>query len=272
MAVDLKGAVACVTGAGRGIGAATAERLVTAGAHVVLGDIDRPAVDAVADALGPQATATHLDVTDPSSFAAFIATARDVGPISVLVNNAGVQRTGTFIDQQLDGQLREIAINLGGPMIGMRLVLEEMVERNEGHIVNVSSMAGKITVPGAAVYSASKFGVAALSRAVRAELRGTKVTVTTVFPAAVRTDLTAGLDIRGVPQSSPTSVAKAIVASCRHPRPDITVPSWVGAAGAAEHLLPEPIGELVKRAAGTQRRITADNDASRSYQERTARS
>jgi len=272
VAILLPGAVACVTGGGRGIGRATAAALVAAGARVVIGDLDTDLAQQVAAELGPRASAAHLDVAAPDSFADFLETARRVGPVDLLVNNAGIQRTGSFLEQSLEGQLREIAINLGGVLIGMRLVLPDMVERARGHVVNVSSMAGKMTVPGAAVYSASKFGVASLSRAVRSELAGTPVTVTTVLPAAVATDLTAGLDIRGVPTSSPDEVAEAIVASCRHGRPEVTIPGWLGPVGLVEQGLPEGLGERIKRAVGAQERITAQNDQTRAYQARTARS
>ncbi len=269
--VPLDGAVVCVTGAARGIGAATARRFLRAGARVVLGDIDQDELDEFVSTLGDRAIATRLDVADPTSFSEFIELARSLGPVDVLVNNAGIQRTGTFVEQSLDGQLRELAINLGGPMTGMRLVMDEMLARGHGHIVNVSSMAGKVTVPGAAVYSASKFGVASLSRAVRAEITGSGVTITTVMPAAVRTDLSAGLDIAGIPQSSPDSVAKAIVASCRHRRHEVTIPGGLGVVAATE-ALPEPIGEALKRIVGAQRRLASNTDEGRRYQERVARS
>jgi len=239
---------------------------------VVIGDIDADEVASTAEALGPAVRGVQLDVTDPDSYGRFLEFARSAGPLDVLVNNAGIQRTGAFVDQDLAGQLREIAIDLGGVVIGMRLVLPEMVERRRGHIVNVSSMAGKMTVPGAAVYTAAKFGVAALSRSVRSELAGSGVSVTTVFPAAVRTDLTDGLDIRGVPTSSPDDVAEAIAASCRHGRAEVTVPGWLAPVAFAEQVLPESVAELAKRTVGAQRRLTVDNERTRAYQERTARS
>jgi NAD(P)-dependent dehydrogenase (short-subunit alcohol dehydrogenase family) len=271
-ALPLRDAVVCVTGAARGIGRATAAQFVAAGARVVIGDIDADEAAEVAADLGPQVRSSALDVTDPESFGAFVDVARAWGPIQVLVNNAGIQRTGAFIDQDLPGQLRELSIDLGGVVIGTRLVLPEMVAAGSGHVVNVSSMAGKMTVPGAAVYTAAKSGVVALSRTIRAELVGSGVSLTTVLPAAVRTDLTAGLDIRGVPTSSPSDVATAIVDSCRHRRGEVTVPSWVAPVGFVEQVLPEPIGEFVKRRVGAQRRLTVDNESTRAYQERTARS
>jgi len=272
MTIKLAGAVCCVTGGGRGIGAATAKALAKKGARVVIGDVDYEVALQVADAIGRQAVAVALDVADPQSFTAFIECARQIGPVDLLVNNAGIQRTGTFIEQSLLSQHREIAINLGGVISGMRLVLPEMLERNYGHIVNIASMAGKMVVPGAAVYTASKFGVASLSRAVRAEIAPSKVTITTILPSAVQTELTAGLDIRGVPKCTPDEVAKEIIASCKHGRNEVTLPKWLAPVGAIEQALPERTGSFIKRVAGAQKRITATNENSRAYQDRTSRS
>ncbi len=142
MAIKLDGVVACVTGGGRGIGKATAEALARSGATVVIGDLDLACAQEVADGIGLRAMALHLDVADPASFAAFIAEAERLGPIDLLVNNAGIMRTGAFCDQSPETQMREIAINLGGVVTGMRLVLQGMRESKRGYIVNVASMAG----------------------------------------------------------------------------------------------------------------------------------
>lgn len=271
MAIQLKCAIACVTGGGRGIGRATAEALAKRGARVVVGDLELEYAQQVAAAIGQQAMALRLDVGDPASFREYIEAAERLGPIALLVNNAGIMRTGPFAEQSLESQHREIAINLGGVVTGMRLVLPGMLARNRGHIVNVASMAGKMSVPGAAVYTATKFGVASLSRAVRSEIAGSRVTLTTILPAAVRTELTAGLDIQGVPTNSPADVAREILASCRHGRAEVTVPKFLGAIGALEQALPEKWGEFVKRAVGAQKRVATSNDRAKAYQERTSR-
>jgi len=270
MAIELRGALACVTGGGRGIGRATAEALAAHGARVVIGDLDLDCAREAAATIGKQAIAIALDVSNPQSFALFIERACREAPIDLLVNNAGIMRTGPFIEQGLETQHREIAINLGGVVNGMRLVLPGMLERRRGHIVNVASMAAKMSVPGAAVYSATKAAVASLSRAVRSEVAHTEVTITTVLPAAVRTELTAGLDIRGVPALTPAAVAREIVASCRHGRPEVTLPNWLAPVGTLEQALPERLVERVKRGVDAQRRVSASNDRSRAYQARTS--
>lgn len=271
MAIDLDGAVACVTGGARGIGRATAAALVARGARVVIGDLDVELATEVARDLGDRAAAHPLDVADPDSFASFVAAAERLGPIALLVNNAGIMRTGSFAAQTAGTQQREIAINLGGVVTGMRLVLPGMLARNRGHVVNVASLAGKLTVPGAAVYTATKFAVVSLSRAVRAELAGSRVTITTILPAAVRTELTAGLDTRMVPTLGPDDIAREIVASCRHTRREVALPRWAAPVGALEALMPEAIGHWIKRTLGAERRLSPDNAAARAYQDRTAR-
>src|SRR5512139_2734177 len=190
MAIELEGAIACVTGGGRGIGRATAAALAERGARVFIGDIDFATAEKAAAELGRNVHPVRLDVCDPASFADFLAAAEKLGPLALLVNNAGIMRTGSFVDQDLAGQHREMAINLGGVVNGMRLALVGMMERDHGHIVNVASMAGKMCVPGAAVYTATKSAVTALSRTVRSEIAGSAVTISTIMPAAVRTELT----------------------------------------------------------------------------------
>lgn len=272
MGIKLEGAVVCVTGAARGIGKATAEGLASRGARVVLGDIDEAEAAKVAKSIGNGSIAVKLDVADPKSFENFVAKAKELGTITLLVNNAGIQRTGRFIDQTLESQHREIAINLGGVINGMRLVLPDMLAHDYGHIVNVASMSAKMTLPGVAVYTASKFGVASLSRSVRSEIAGTNVSITTVMPSAVQTDLTAGLDIRGVPKSKPEEVAAEIIASCQHRKPEITVPRWLSPIAAVEEVLPEKVGTFLKKIAGAQNRLLHDTPQSRAYQERVNRS
>lgn len=265
MAIDLAGTVACVTGGARGIGRATAAALARHHARVFIGDLDADLAERTASELGGNVRALPLDVASDKSFQEFISAAESAGPIGLLVNNAGIMRTGLFDKQEPQSQQREIAINIGGVVTGMRLVLPGMLARNCGHIVNMASMAGKMSVPGAAVYSATKYAVVGLSRAVRAEIVGSSVTITTILPAAVDTELTAGLDTRGVPSVSPQIVAKAILDSCRHGQAEVALPSWVLPVGLLEEALPERLSAMVKRAVGAQGRVTVENPQRTSY-------
>lgn len=246
--IDVRGARVCITGGARGIGRAAAEELIARGARVWIGDRDLPAAEQTAAEIG--ATAHMLDVTDVDSFRDFLAAAEADGPIDMLVNNAGIQLMGGFADQDLAAAQRELAVNLGAVLTGVHLVLPGMRLRRRGHIVNIASMAGKITTPGIATYCASKFGVVAFSRALRAELAGSGVTVTTVLPAATHTDLTSGVRLRLQPTLTPRQVATAIADSARHGRGEVTVPRWLAPMGLVEELIPAPVLWSLKRFVG----------------------
>ncbi|BAD56812.1 SDR family oxidoreductase [Nocardia farcinica] len=264
--IELRGATVCVTGGARGIGRATAEALVARGARVWIGDRDEAEAARTAAAIG--AHAHPLDVTEEASFRAFLAAAGADGPIDMLVNNAGVMRLGGFADQDLRALHGELDVNLGAVVTGMHLVLPGMLLRRRGHIVNVASMAGRITTPGIATYCASKFGVVALSRAVRAEIAGSGVTVTTVLPAATRTELTSGVMLRLQPTLEPRQVAAAIVGSARRGDGEITVPRWLAPVTLAEELLPAPVLGWLKRVVGGSRYGAYDAGERAAYLER----
>ena len=168
----LAGETAAITGAARGIGRATAEALLAQGMKVAIGDVDYGQAAKTASELGPSAVALPLDVTERASFSAFLDGAeQQLGPIDVLVNNAGIMQIGRFIDEDDLTARRMIDINLHGVILGMKLALERMIPRNRGHIVNISSQAGKYGAPGGATYSATKHAVVGLTEAVRGELR-----------------------------------------------------------------------------------------------------
>ncbi|MBO0680912.1 SDR family NAD(P)-dependent oxidoreductase [Mycolicibacterium sp. S2-37] len=242
--IDLDGAVACVTGGARGIGRATAAELVRRGARVWIGDIDTEEVDRASREIGSRGM--YLDVTDAASVSAFHQAASGDGPPAMLVNNAGIQLMGAFTDQRVELYHREVAVNLVGVINGMHAFLPGMLDRDHGHIVNVASMAAKVTTPGISVYSATKYAVAALSRAVRAEIASSAVTLSTVLPTAVHTELTAGVALDWLPTRQPEHIATAIADSARHTRREVTVPRWLGVVGLLEEAVPEPLLHRVK--------------------------
>lgn len=265
--IDLRGARVGVTGGARGIGRATAAALAARGAIVTIGDIDLDVARSTAKAIGVKAH--HLDVTDEASFRDFLLASAEGGDIDMLVNNAGIQLMGRFVENSLDALHRELAINLGAVVTGTRLVLPHMIARGRGHVVNVSSMAGKVSTPGMATYCASKFGVVALSRAIRAELTGTGVTLTTVMPAATHTDLTSGVTLRLQPTLEPEDVAHAIVASVHHCRPEVTVPRWLAPMGLVEQGVPENLLLGAKRLVGGREPGAFDPGQRKAYLDRT---
>jgi NADP-dependent 3-hydroxy acid dehydrogenase YdfG len=245
--IDLAGAVVCVTGGARGIGRATAEVLAQRGAKVWIGDVDADEAAHTAHEIG--ARATHLDVTDDASVAAFHCAASADGPVTMLVNNAGIQHMGAFTQQKLTAYHREVAVNLTGVINGMHEFLPDMLARNRGHIVNVASMAAKVTTPGMSVYCATKYAVAALSRAIRAEIAHTNVTITTVMPTAVQTELTAGVTLDLLPTRQPEQIGTVIADSARRPGHEVTVPRWLSPFGLLEEVTPESLMQRIKRLA-----------------------
>jgi NADP-dependent 3-hydroxy acid dehydrogenase YdfG len=269
--IDLDGAVVLVTGAARGIGRATAEAFALRGASVWMGDLDGPAVRDAAAALS--ATGVAVDVGSRESFSAFVEAALSRhARVDVLVNNAGVMPLGPFLDQPDAVGRVTFDVNVWGLVHGMRLVLPGMIARRRGHIVNVASMAGKIALPGMAMYNASKFAAVGLSAAVRREADGSGVSVSTVLPSAVRTGLVAGVPLgRGLPTIEPAVVARAVVESCSTRRAEIPVPGYIGAWDLLEAALPERVLSFGRRLLGERRALTSIDDAARRpYEERIA--
>ncbi len=269
-AIELHGAGVAITGAARGIGLKTAETFLERGARVAIGDIDADAVVEAALALDGEAHGLAVDVSDRDSFAAFLSAAETaVGPICVLVNNAGVMPTGRFLEEPDEVTETTVGVNLWGPIWGMKLVLPGMVERGRGHVVNVASLMGKFYLPGIATYSGAKHGVVGLSAAVRDELHGTGVTVTTVLPSAVETELITGINLpAALPRVKPEDVARAVVDSCRKRQPEVSVPGWLGHATPVADLAPSRVVGLVRRLAKHDRALEADAAERAAYEAR----
>jgi NAD(P)-dependent dehydrogenase (short-subunit alcohol dehydrogenase family) len=182
-----------ITGGARGIGLATAKAFAANGARVAIGDIDDELPTQQAEAIG--VFGHRVDVTDKSSFAKLLEAAEDaLGPVDVPVNNAGIMPLGPLPEEPDEVASRIVSINLLGVINGTKLAMDRMVPRRTGHIVNVSSAVGRVAVPHAATYSATKFAVVGLTEAVRGELRGTGVQASVILPAIVNTDLGSGLN------------------------------------------------------------------------------
>ena len=192
--------VVLITGASSGIGEATARRLAAAGHQVVLGArrTDRLAVLAEEiEAHGGSAVAHELDVTDLAGTQSFVAAAHDrYGRVDVLVNNAGVMPLSRLDALRVDEWNRMIDVNLRGVLHGIAAVLPIMQAQRAGHIVNIASVSGLRVDPTAAVYSATKHAVRALSEGLRQESRELRVTV--ISPGLTRSELTGGISDSGV--------------------------------------------------------------------------
>jgi 2-hydroxycyclohexanecarboxyl-CoA dehydrogenase len=184
----LEGRTALVTGGASGIGAATARRLAAEGARVVVADLEEAKGQAIAaeiDGLAVQMDVSHV----ASVHAGVAAAANEVGPIDVLVNNAGTDRFAFFVNTDPDLWDFVLGVNLRGTIAVTHAVLPSMQERGRGAIVNVASEAGRVGSQGSAVYSAAKAGVIGFTRAIARESARYKVRVNAVAPGPIDTPL-----------------------------------------------------------------------------------
>jgi 2-hydroxycyclohexanecarboxyl-CoA dehydrogenase len=202
--------VAAVTGGGRGIGAAIAARLAASGATVAVCDLDPESAAATAEKIGGGAAGFPIDVADGASVrAAFAAIGTQLGPVRVLVNNAGIDKIEPFMQSTPETWERLWAVNLRGTIVCCHTVLEAfMIPQQRGRIVNIGSDAGRVGSSGEAVYSATKGGIIAFTKTVAREMARHGITVNCVCPGPTDTALLAQLT-----ESSPglrDSLAKAI--------------------------------------------------------------
>ena len=183
---------AFITGGASGLGLGIGEALAARGLSITLADIDGETLAEVVKTRGNQFRGVVLDVRDREAWARAKAEAEAAfGPVDILVNNAGISPNGRqFADMDPESFDRILAINLVGVANGVFAFAAAMRERGRGHIVNTSSQAGLVTtVPGVGAYSVAKFGVTALSEALRTEMAPHGVGVTALFPGYVQTNL-----------------------------------------------------------------------------------
>ena len=255
----LVGQVAAVTGGARGIGRATAAAFAREGMKVAIGDLDAELAERTAAELGPGVAAFELDVTRRESFETFFEDVEEqLGPLDVLVNNAGIMSLGRFLEESDESAIRMVDINLHGVIFGTKIALQRMVPRDRGHVVNVASQAGRYGAPGGATYSATKHAVIGLTEAIRGELHaeGSAVELSYVLPYVVNTELGAGTHrARGFKNLEPSEVADAIVDAVRHGTVEVvpvlgaTVPPRFADAGlppgTAAEATARPVPQLV---------------------------
>jgi 2-hydroxycyclohexanecarboxyl-CoA dehydrogenase len=221
--MTLDGRVALVTGAARGIGAAIAHRLAAHGATVVVADLDGDAAGATAEALDGKAFGVAVDVSSSASVNAALDEVRAAaGPPAILVNNAGIDVIKPFVDSTEEEWDRIIAVNLKGPINCSRAVLDAMIERKYGRIVNIASDAGRVGSSGEAVYSATKGGVIAFTKTLAREMARHGITVNCVCPGPTETALLA--QVAEYSQKLYESVSRAIPLG-RTAQPDDIAPA-----------------------------------------------
>jgi 2-hydroxycyclohexanecarboxyl-CoA dehydrogenase len=186
----LSGKVALVTGAARGIGFAIAMRLAEEGARVAIADVnDHGAVEA-AGRIGKATMGVRIDVTNAVSIAAGVAAVVErLGPIDVLVNNAGWDKVEPFVKSEEATWDKVIALNLKGPIACARAVVDSMIERRSGKIISISSDAGRVGSVGEAVYAGAKAGIIGFSKTLARELARYGINVNVVCPGPTNTAL-----------------------------------------------------------------------------------
>ena len=184
-----------ITGGARGMGASHARGFIAEGANVVIADILEQEGRTLADELGDHAIFSRLDVTNDKDWAATVAAAEDAfGPVSVLINNAGIARFGVIEETEPAAWRQVIDINLTGTYLGIRAVVPSMRKAGGGAIVNIASIESMKSEFGIGAYVASKWGVRGMTKTAALEFGRDNIRVNSIHPGAVRTPMTAGPD------------------------------------------------------------------------------
>ena len=241
--MDWNDRVAVVTGASRGIGRAVALAAAAKGARVGLIARSKGDLEAVQSELGGGGAVAVADVGEPAELSAAIAQLEaELGPVDVLVANAGIGAYGPFAD--VDAELIEklVRVNVLGTIHAIRDVVPGMISRRRGHIVTIGSIAGRIGSPFEAVYSATKFAQVGLTEALSVELSPYGIGVSTVNPGVVSTDF---FDARGHAYDRtrprlipPEDVAAAVIRAVEDGHAERFVPGWFRSAVTVRHLVP----------------------------------
>lgn len=199
-AFDLTGRRVLVTGGAQGLGEGMAHALTSAGARVIIGDLQADRAASVATELGPDNASVHLDVTSENSWAGAIdAAVSSLGGLDVVINNAGVEITGLISELQVDDIRRQLDVNILGTALGLKHSLRAMrpggPAGNGGVVINVASVAATIAFPGISIYSATKSAIDRLTRvaAMESGKLGYGVRVNCLYPGLVPTEMGAGL-------------------------------------------------------------------------------
>ncbi|WP_394184799.1 3-ketoacyl-ACP reductase [Metabacillus halosaccharovorans] len=226
MAQSLKGKVALVTGAGKGIGRATAIALAHEGVNVgLLARTEQDLVEVAKEieALGVKTAYATTDVSSMEEVNAAVEKLKtSLGPVDILINNAGIGKFGKFLELEPEEWKKIIDINLIGVYYVTRAVLPQLIDKNGGDIINISSTAGQKGAPVTSAYSASKFGLLGLTESLALEVRKHNIRVTALTPSTVATELAYKENLTdGNPEKvmQPEDLAEYMVAQLKlHPR------------------------------------------------------
>lgn len=263
-----------ITGAARGIGLETARLLAARGHRVEIGDLDGELAAAAAAGIGPAARGGPLDVTDRDGFAGWLAGIEaERGPLDVLINNAGIAPTAPRSAAQDPAILRAtIEVDLIGVINGTLEAIRLMEPRRRGQIINVSSLAGLVGVPGLAAYAAAKHGVVGFTESVRAEYRDAGIQLTLVLPGPAATRMMDGTRRSPAVKLTPAATVAARIADAVGTRRDrLTHPRFDGLFSRLAGALPPAAGRRLSRLVGADRIYTEVDPAARSGYERWLR-
>lgn len=279
--MDFKDKTVVITGGSEGVGAATARAFARAGANLVLAARTKKNLEKIAEELRAitRVEIVAMDVSDADACANVLKKAQfEFGSVHVLVNNAGYHERGVVEDVEAAALGQMIDVNLKAPIILSRLALPFMKEAGEGVIVNVASLAGRTPVPGAATYSASKFGLRAFTFALAEELRGSPIKIAAVSPGPIDTGfIMANIDnvtdlTFSQPLSTADDVAREILTLCANDKRERSMPPISGFLTTLTYLWPgigrimrpilESKGRRVKREMKLKMRRAAQDDSS----------
>jgi uncharacterized protein len=241
--MQLRGRVVVVTGASAGIGEAAAVAFAKRGAKVVLAARRKERLEELADRIdraGGEALALSCDVEDPQQLERLPGVVEAaLGPADVLVNNAGVPGRGELTSLSYEQIEKIVRVNLLGVLYGTRAFLPRMLERREGHVVNVASLAGRFAAPGASLYTATKHAVVAFSESLDYDTSPRGVRITSVNPGFVQTEGFSHADLPSLVVLNVDRVAEAIVKVVREDiSPEYSVPRWIAPLQAFRVLTP----------------------------------
>jgi short-subunit dehydrogenase len=245
--MEIRGSTVLLTGATGGIGQAIARALSGRGASLVLSGRRADVLEPLASELGGRSIAVDLSV--PAEVDRLLS---EAGEVDILVANAALPASGkleSFSVEQVD---RALTVNLRAPIILAHGLLPAMVQRGNGQLVFISSLSGKAATPGTSLYNASKFGLRGFASALRGELRGSGVGVSTVFPGFIRdAGMFADANVTlppGVGTRSPEDVAGAVVGAIERNRGEVDVaPLPLRASTVFASLAPELAGHVARR-------------------------
>ena len=225
MGSNLKGKLAIVTGGAGGVGKEICKQLLKEGVTTILADVNEKAIKNCVTNLSSSEGSIigfKLDVSNEGSWSSLLNyVSSEFGKCDILINNAAILRTGNLVESDVSLWNIQSKINVDGVILGCKTFIPSMIENNNGHVVNVSSLGGMIGLPGWSYYSASKFAVIGFSQCLSEELEGTKVNLSIVCPGGIDTKMNDNLtvDMGDEPLIHPAKVAELIIDQIKSSEP-----------------------------------------------------